>query len=295
MGPGGQPETLLDRAARLRNGHRDEEARERGSKSTTRLERRGRTTLRTSSHPPPGRARVTRRRAGHRRCSIATGFRNPTVRQSLRAPTAAPPSPGPPADRRFAMRTSRSVSYAFVTLALATATCVDPGEPRAGRTNPNRRLGGHRPVGFRRRGIRQRAHQPDRDGVRPRRPPVRRPAGRAAAGHQERRAAADAVPHRDRQLDRRARPARRRLRSRLRDQPVRLRLLHGHHARDSQPRQPVHRQRRRRRGRQRGRPPRPREPEQRHQPQRRRDALRPRRQALRRRRRKRQRRQLPRR
>ena len=27
------------------------------------------------------------------------------------------------------MRTSRSVSYALVTLALATATCVDPGEP----------------------------------------------------------------------------------------------------------------------------------------------------------------------
>ena len=89
----------------------------------------------------------------------------------------------------------------------------------------------------------------------------------------------------------RARPARRRLRSRLRHQPLRLRLLHGHHARDPQPRQPLHRQRRRGRGRQRGRAPRPRQPEQRHQPQRRRDALRPRRQALRRRRRERQRRE----
>ena len=89
---------------------------------------------------------------------------------------------------------------------------------------------------------------------------------------------------------RRARPARRRLRSGLRRQPVRLRLLHGHQPGHPQPHQPLHRQRRRRRGRQRGRPARPREPEQRHESQRRRPALRAGRQALCRRRRERRRR-----
>ena len=54
-------------------------------------------------------------------------------------------------------------------------------------------------------------------------------------------------------------------------QPLRLRLLHGDHADDSQPRQPLHRQRRRRRRRQRGGDPRARQSERRHQPQRRRD------------------------
>ena len=80
----------------------------------------------------------------------------------------------------------------------------------------------------------------------------------------------------------RARPARRRLRSDLRGEPLRLRLLHGDHAGRPQPHQPLHRERRRRRRRQRDRDPRPRQPQQRHQPQRRRARLRARRQALRR-------------
>ena len=96
---------------------------------------------------------------------------------------------------------------------------------------------------------------------------------------------------RHRQLRRRARPARRRLRSRFATNSVRLRLLHRDDAGHSQPHQPLHRQRRRRRRRQRSGHPRARQPEQRHQSQRRRARLRPRRQALRRRRRERQRRQ----
>ena len=80
-----------------------------------------------------------------------------------------------------------------------------------------------------------------------------------------------AVPDRDRQLRRRARPARRRLRPELRDQPVRLRLLHGHHAGHPQPRQPLHRQRRRgRRRAARSMLLDLEQPERRHQPQRRR-------------------------
>ncbi len=102
---------------------------------------------------------------------------------------------------------------------------------------------------------------------------------------------ADAVPHRHRQLLGRARAARRRLRSQLRDQPVRLRLLHGHDAERPQPRQPLHRERRRGGRGQRDRHPRPRPLSSAHQPQRRGDPLRRRRQALRRRRRQRQRRE----
>ena len=89
----------------------------------------------------------------------------------------------------------------------------------------------------------------------------------------------------------RARPARRRLRPRLRHEPLRLRLLHGDDARRPQPRQPLHRERRRGRRGQRARAARPRQPQRRHQPQRRRHPLRAGRQALRRRRRERQRRQ----
>ena len=78
----------------------------------------------------------------------------------------------------------------------------------------------------------------------------------------------------DRQLVRRARAARRRLRPELREQPVRLRLLHDRERADPQPRQPLHRERRRRRAGQRGRDPRAREPVERDEPQRRRAALR---------------------
>ena len=114
-----------------------------------------------------------------------------------------------------------------------------------------------------------------RDGVRARRAAVRLPAGRPAARDQERRAAADAVPDRDRELGRRARPARRGLRPELRDQPVRLRLLHGHRRRPSTTASAAS-------------PPtatsavpgseavllEPQQPQRRHEPQRRRDALR---------------------
>ena len=54
------------------------------------------------------------------------------------------------------------------------------------------------PTGFTEIADRHRPVEPDGHGVRARRPPVRLPAGRAAARHQERRAAADAVPDRDR-------------------------------------------------------------------------------------------------
>ena len=105
-------------------------------------------------------------------------------------------------------------------------------------------------------------------------------------------AAPDAVRAPRRRLRRRARPARRRVRPELRDEPLRLRLLHRARRRAAQPRQPVHRQRRRAPRRRAARlvHPRPRQPEQRDQPQRRRDPLRPGRQALRRRRRQRERR-----
>ena len=72
---------------------------------------------------------------------------------------------------------------------------------------------------------------------------------------------------------------------------LRLRLLHGDDADDTQPHQPLHRQRRRRGAGQRGRHPRARQSQQRDQPQRRRLGLRSRRQALRRRRRERERRE----
>ncbi len=112
--------------------------------------------------------------------------------------------------------------------------------------------------GIRRKRRCHRPREPDGHGVRARWTPLRRRAGRQPPGHQERLAPRDAVPHRDRQLVGRARPARRCVRSELRDQPVRLRLLHGHDAQRPQPRQPLHRQRRRRRRRQRSRHPRPR-------------------------------------
>ena len=123
------------------------------------------------------------------------------------------------------------------------------------------------------------------------RAPVRVRAGRTSARDQGRRAAGDAVPDADRELIGRARPARRRLRSGLRGEPLRIRLLHGDHADCSQPHQPLHRQRRRRPARQRGRAPRSRQSQQRDEPQRRRARLRSRRQALRRGRRERQRRE----
>ena len=139
---------------------------------------------------------------------------------------------------------------------------------------------------------RERPDRADGDGVRAGRPPVRRRAGRSAARDQEREPARDAVRHAQRQLGGRTRAARDRVRPRVRDQPLRLRLLHDRDLAHPQPRQPLHRQRRRRRPRQRDVHPRPREPVAGDQPQRRRDPLRPRRQALRRGRRERERREL---
>ena len=147
---------------------------------------------------------------------------------------------------------------------------VDPLPPYAGRvgtTGPAR----HPAVGVLRGSRREWVVEPDRDGVRARRPALRLRAGRASAGHQERRAAADAVSHRDRQL----RPASAACSAspsipNFATNQLCVRLLHGHDAGDPQPHQPLHRQRRRRGRRQRGRHPRPRQPEQRDQPQRRR-------------------------
>ncbi len=79
----------------------------------------------------------------------------------------------------------------------------------------------------------------------------------------------------------RARAARRRLRSGLRDQPVRVRLLHRHDAGHPQPHQPLHRQRRRRGRRQRGGAARAEQSQRRDEPQRRRARVRRRRQAVR--------------
>ena len=82
----------------------------------------------------------------------------------------------------------------------------------------------------------------------------------------------------------------------FRDQSLRLRLLHRHHARDSQPSQPVYGERHeseRRAIGQRDRHSGAEQPEQRHQSQRRRHALRPRRQALHRGRRERESQQRP--
>ena len=90
---------------------------------------------------------------------------------------------------------------------------------------------------------------------------------------------------------RRARAARRGLRPGLRDESVRLRLLHRDDPSHSQPDQSIHRQRRRRRGRQRDGSPRSQQPERRDESQRRRARLWRGRQAVRRRRGERQRRQ----
>ena len=67
----------------------------------------------------------------------------------------------------------------------------------------------------------------------------------APSRDQERRAAADCLPPVHGGRHRRARPDRRGLPSRLREQRLRLRLLHGDHADAAQPHQPPRRQRRR--------------------------------------------------
>ena len=92
---------------------------------------------------------------------------------------------------------------------------------------------------------RERVVQSDCHAVRARRASVRGGAGRAPSRHQGRCLAADALPDGHRQLSRRTRPARRRLRSPVRHQSVRIRLLHGHQPEHSQSNQPVHGQRRR--------------------------------------------------
>ena len=131
-------------------------------------------------------------------------------------------------------------------------------------------------------------------GARPRRPDLRRRAGGAAEGDQGRRAALGAVPDRAGDLGRGARAARRDLRPRLRDQPLRLRLLHGREP-GREPRRAVHGERGQPR---RGRPGQRAGDRRRHPlavrlPQRWRAALLARRQALLRGRREPQRRQRP--
>ena len=139
------------------------------------------------------------------------------------------------------------------------------------------------PTGFAETRVATGLASPTAMAIRARRAPVRRAAGRRAARHQERRAADAAVPHRQREFLRRARPARRRVRSEFRVQQLRVRLLHDVDAPDPQPPEPLHGQRRQsgRGGRgQRSAAAEPAEPELGHQSQRRRHSLRHRRQAL---------------
>ena len=114
---------------------------------------------------------------------------------------------------------------------------LDRGEhPRTGR-HPAARL----------RGVpgRQRPGEPHGHGDRARRTDLRVPSRAAPARHQERRPAADAVRDRHGRRSGRARAARHRVRPELRDQQVRLHLLHQlRRAEPAQPHQPVHRQRR---------------------------------------------------
>ena len=149
-------------------------------------------------------------------------------------------------------------------------------------------------AGLHRRSPRGRPDEPDRHGLRARWPAVRVRAGRPAACDQRRTAAAGAVRHADGERGRRAGPARRGVRSRVRHQPLGLRLLHRHDAGHPQPRQPFHRRRRRRARGERARPPRSqrRAGDQQREPQRRRAPVRPRREALHLGRRQRRRQQL---
>ena len=154
------------------------------------------------------------------------------------------PTPARPAGSRSQLTTA--YSHCLRRLALAgllalLALAVIPGRrrrPLCRRASP-------------RRASSRTSICPDRDGVRARRPALRRRAGRPSARGQERDAARDAVRHPRRRSERRARPARRRVRPGVRLEPLRLRLLHGDDAEHAQPRQPLHRVGRRGRGGQR--------------------------------------------
>ena len=135
---------------------------------------------------------------------------------------------------------------------------------------------------------RNRHVEPDGHGVRARWAALCRRADGRPAGDQERRPPLGALRHALGELVGRARPVRRRLRPELRQQQLRLSLLHDVVVARTQSPQPLHRQWRRRGRRIGGRPARSGRPQQRHQPQRRRYPLRPRRQAVHRRRRERE-------
>ena len=109
---------------------------------------------------------------------------------------------------------SRARSSLFASLPSPASIPARPA-PRI-RSRPS--SGGHRPIGLRRRGVRQRAPNPTAMAVRARRPPVRLPAGRPAARDQERRAAAPRRSSPSPSTQRRARPAGRRVRPGLRHQ-----------------------------------------------------------------------------
>jgi hypothetical protein len=103
---------------------------------------------------------------------------------------------------------------------------------------------GHAAIGIRGDASRHGACQPHRDGLCARRAAVRVPAGRATAGDQERRVARDSFSDRQRELVRRAGPAGRGVRPQLRQQRVRVRLLHHRKCADPQSRQSFHGERR---------------------------------------------------
>ena len=140
--------------------------------------------------------------------------------------------------------------------------------------------GGDTAPGLRRDADRHQRQRPDRDGVRSRREALHRRAGWPSTRRQERDAARDAVPHRARRPERRARAPGRRDRPGLRLERVRLHLLHGDDTEHAQPRQPLHGVGRRRRGGQRASPARSEPALCSAQPQRRRPSLRQGRQAL---------------
>ena len=136
----------------------------------------------------------------------------------------------------------------------AGLTLPTAGHPCCGDATGSGGLGACRAGGGASGGCRGRARAPghggrvrhglvrDDDGARPGRTHLRRRAGGPAARDQEQHAARDPVRHRAGDLDRRARAARRHLRPELREQPLRLRLLHGREP-GGEPRRALHGQR----------------------------------------------------
>ena len=102
---------------------------------------------------------------------------------------------------------------------------------------------GNRPIRLHRSRDRERLVEPDRHAVRAGRPALRLRAKWSPACDQGWCAPSESIYYTQCQRQRGARPARRRLRSRVPHQSLRLRVRHGHVADRAQPGQPVHRER----------------------------------------------------